>query len=93
MKFLVSEEKQGRLPKAQNLMQEFRSVLLHCGLIDLGFIGNRFTWNNSREGDAYVHLRLDRACAMLEWQEIFPQAQVCHLIASYSDHIPILLTI
>ena len=86
------EEKQGRLPKAQNLMQEFRSVLLHCGLIDLGFIGNRFTWNNSREGDAYVHLRLDRACAMLEWQEIFPQAQVCHLIAFYSDHIPILLT-
>ena len=54
MKFLVSEEKQGRLPKAQHLMQEFRNELLHCGLIDLGFMGNRFTWNNGWEGDAYV---------------------------------------
>ena len=35
-------------------MQEFRSVLLHCGLIDLGFLGNQFTWNNGREGDEYV---------------------------------------
>lgn len=67
-------------------------MLLHCGLIDLGFMGNQFTWNNGRVGDAYVQLRLDQACTMLEWREIFPQAQVCHLIAFYSDHIPILLT-
>lgn len=67
-------------------------MLLHCGLIDLGFMGNRFTWNNGREGDAYVQQRLDRACATLEWRELFPQARVCHLKASYSDHIPILLT-
>lgn len=88
----ASEEKQGRLPKAQHLMQEFRSVLIQCGLIDLGFMGNWFTWNNGREGDTYVQLRLDQAYATLEWREIFSQAQVCHLIASYSDHIPILLT-
>ena len=78
---LVLEEKQGRLTKAQNLMQEFRSVLLHCGLIDLGFMGNQFTWNNGHESDAYVQQRLDRACASVEWREIFPQAQ-----------LPILLT-
>lgn len=71
---LVSKEKQGRLLKAQHLMQEFRIVLLHCGLIDLGFMGNRFSWNNGREGDAYVQLRLDQAYATLEWREIFPQA-------------------
>ena len=89
---MVSEEKQGRLIKAQNLVQEFKSVLLHYGLIDLGFMGNRFTWNNGYEGDAYVQQRLDQASATLEWREIFPQAQVCHLTASYSDNIPILLT-
>lgn len=71
---LVSEEKQDRLLKAQHLMQEFKSVLFHCGLIDLGFMGSRFTWNNGREGDAYVQLRLDRVCATLEWRELFPQA-------------------
>ena len=78
--------------KAQNLVQEFKSVLLHYGLIDLGIMGNRFTWNNGYEGDAYVQQRLDQAYATLEWREIFPQAQVCHLMASYLDHIPILLT-
>ena len=89
---MVLEEKQGKLVKAQNLMQEFRSVLLHCGLIDLGFMGNRFTWNNGCEGDAYVQQRLDQASATLEWREIFPQGQVCHLTASYSNHKPLLLT-
>ena len=67
-------------------------MLLHCGLIDLGFMGNRFTWNNGHEGDAYVQQRLDQACVTLEWRGIFPQAQVCHLTTSYLDHIPILLT-
>ena len=47
-------------------------MLLHCGLIDLGFLGNQFTWNNGREGDAYVQQRLDRACATPKWREIFP---------------------
>jgi len=43
---LHSFEKQGRLPKQQQPMMEFRSALLHCGLLDLGFQGNIFTWNN-----------------------------------------------
>ena len=34
---LSAEEKDGRLPKPMHLMQEFRSTLLHCGLIDLGY--------------------------------------------------------
>ena len=27
-------------------MQAFRAFLLHCGLVDLGFRGNMFTWNS-----------------------------------------------
>ena len=69
---LSSDERQGRLPKAQALVQAFRSALLHCNLTDLWYVGNAFTWNNGRHGDAYVQQRLDRACATVEWRELFP---------------------
>lgn len=74
-------------------MQEFRSTLLCCGLVDLGFQGNLYTWNNGRPGDAFVQERLDRACASAEWIELFPHVKVSHLQASYSNHIPILINI
>ena len=59
-------EKQGQILRPLRLMEEFQSVLLHCGLIDLGFDGNGFTWRNGRVGDAYVQERLDRACTTTE---------------------------
>lgn len=88
---LSSEEKQGRILRSLRLMEEFRSVLLHCELIDLGFNGNRFTWRNGRRGDAYVQERLDRACATTKWKDIFPNSKLYHLQAAYSNHDPIML--
>ena len=72
-------------------MEEFQSVLLHCGLIDLGYDGNRFTWRNGRGSDAYVQERLDHACATTEWRDIFPNNKLYHLQVAYSDHDPIML--
>ena len=71
---LNSNEKQGRLPKPIALMQQFRATLLQCRLVDLGFQGNIYTWNNGRDGDDFVQERLDRACATVEWRDMFPQA-------------------
>ena len=85
---LTSDEKQGGSPRAGRLMED----LLHCGLIDLSFSGNKYTWRNGRPGDAFVQERLDRACATVEWRELFPHSKVTHLHAAYSDHVPILLT-
>ena len=89
---LCSGEKQGGLPKPLQPMQEFRSALLHCRLVDLGFQGYQFTWNNGRPAEAFVQERLDRAFATDTWMNIFPNAKVTHLQASYSDHLPILIT-
>ena len=72
-------------------MLEFRSTLLHCGLVDLGFRGNVFTWNNNHLGDAYVQECLDRACSTPEWRELFPQAKVIHIQFTYSNHNLILV--
>ncbi|XP_075665387.1 uncharacterized protein LOC142635056 [Castanea sativa] len=88
---LASEEKNGRIRRPMAPMLEFRHTLLHCGLVDLGFNGYRFTWRNGRDGEAFVEERLDRAVATTDWCEKFPRAKVHHLSASYSDHDPILV--
>ena len=87
------EEKQGQIPRPLRPMQDFKEALLFCGLADLGFCGNIFTWDNGRLGKDLVQERLDRACANLEWIDIFPHAKVNHLKVSYSDHVPILISI
>ncbi|XP_075670087.1 uncharacterized protein LOC142639835 [Castanea sativa] len=89
---LISEEKNGRLPRPLPPMLAFRNTLLACGLIDLGYHGYRYTWRNGREGEAFVEERLDRVCASLGWSEIYPAAKVHHLTVSYSDHDSILIT-
>ena len=72
---LSSEEKQGGLPKPLKQMQVFRETLLHFELVDLGFSGNNFTWDNGRLGEDFVQERLDRACATLAWRDLFPHAK------------------
>ena len=68
--------------------------LVHShGMIDLGFAGNQFTWNNKRPPPFNIREELDRAFCTAEWMVLFPQVRVMHLTAHKSDHFPILLNI
>lgn len=73
-------------------MQEFRDVLDECLLRDLGFKGNKFTWQRGSSPSTIIKERLDRFLATLQWCTLFPQAQVQNLPILNSDHGPILLT-
>lgn len=84
-------EKNEGLPKPLPPMLEFRSALLFCGLIDLGYSGYRYTWQNGQDEEAFVEERLDRVRATVEWSKIHPRAKVTYLSASYSDHDSVLL--
>ena len=88
---LSSNEKNGGNLRPMGAMMGFQQTLLHCGLVDLGFNGYRFTWRNSRVGSTFVEERLDRVVATSEWREMFPRTKVRHIPASYSDHYPILM--
>ena len=90
---LSFDKKQGQVEKAFLSMLAFWNALAHCGLLDLGFQGSKFTWNNGRLGVEFVQERIDRACANGEWNDLFPRSCVLHLSASYSDHISILLAV
>lgn len=50
-------------PRPEQQMIAFRDTLEVCGLVDLGFSGIPFTYDNLRAGVSNVKVRLDRATA------------------------------
>ena len=61
-------------------------------LVDLGFVGNNFTWSNHRYGRANIKERLDRGLANQGWMFLFPNSLISHFLVANSDHCPILLS-
>jgi hypothetical protein len=84
-------EKLGGRPVASSSHCPFRNFIDHLGLVDLGFVGNSFTWCNNRQGIATIKERLDRGLASLDWIHLHPDFSLIHLPASISDHNPISL--
>jgi hypothetical protein len=62
-----------------------------CGLVDLGFHGLRWTYNNKQPGERNFRVRLDRAIASTNWSQLFPNASVEHLVSPRLDHCPLLI--
>ncbi|KAH0709402.1 hypothetical protein KY284_010829 [Solanum tuberosum] len=56
-----TDEKLGGLPYNMNKIFDFLSMIETCGLIDIGYNGQHFTWCNQRSERARVWKRLDRA--------------------------------
>ena len=81
-----TDEKLGWLDRDASQMWEFRGCLSKCGLTDLGFMGQRYTWCNGRVGDHRTLIRLDRMVANEAWRRMFTEASVQHLAMSASDH-------
>lgn len=90
---LSSEEKIGGDPRAAHLIDSFRSALIDCSLMDMGFVGEKFTWSNNRTAPDTVRCRLDRVCSNPIWAEHFPDSVVEHLKFPGSDHVPILFRV
>ncbi|KAL9235614.1 hypothetical protein vseg_010359 [Gypsophila vaccaria] len=86
---LYCSEKKGGTPRMQGEMDEFRAVLDQCGLLDLGFTGDPFTWWNKQSEPNDIFERLDRALVTPTWIDIFPTIVVSHLPRETSDHVPL----
>ncbi|KAK4567946.1 hypothetical protein RGQ29_003635 [Quercus rubra] len=67
-------------------MREFRDCLNRCGLFNLGFVGQRYTWCNRRFEKQRTKLKLDRMVVSESWSEKFPDAIVHHYTMSVSNH-------
>ncbi|XP_073367603.1 uncharacterized protein [Aegilops tauschii subsp. strangulata] len=84
-------EHMSETPRAPGQMLIFRDALETCGLIDLGFAGYPFTYDNRRGGRANVQVRLDRAVATNSWRDLHADAEVVHLVSPCSDYCPVLV--
>ena len=78
-------------PRPEPQMALFRDMMMSCGLIDLGFKGAPYTYDNMRTGAANVRVRLDRAIATNDWRNLFAFNEVVHLASGSSDHVPVLV--
>ena len=72
---LWSHEKLSLDPRQDCKMKVFRDVLDECGLMDLGYVGDKFTWWGKRAGGLVLE-RLDRAVASNGWLSHFPGSKV-----------------
>ena len=60
-------------------------------LVDLGYRGASYTWNNNRDDAANIQGRLDRALATSAWLDWFPTYSVSHCPGSVSDHLALVV--
>ncbi|KAF5458865.1 hypothetical protein F2P56_022863 [Juglans regia] len=86
-------EKYGGRMRPNSQMEAFRLSLALKGLSDLGYIGDKYTWCNNRQGPQFTKERLDRACANDKWLEMFPETMVSTEAVQRSDHRPLIITI
>lgn len=74
-------------------MNGFQKAIEDCNLIDLGFVGEMYTWEKSGGSVRWVQERLDRGMANKAWKNLFPAAEVRVLEVSTSDHLPLFLNL
>ncbi|KAL9691628.1 hypothetical protein QQ045_012053 [Rhodiola kirilowii] len=72
-------------------MREFNSVLEDCGLIDLGFSVNPFTYTNKRMFPYETKARLDRAFGNVQMRNLMPNIMVEHSFGLGLDHCPLII--
>lgn len=86
-------EKMGGRVFNPNKCADFNKFTNETCMVDLGFHGNPYNWNNAREGLSLIRERLDRILAKPSWLNTYPATQVFYLPKTYSDHCPILVTL
>ncbi|KAH0746311.1 hypothetical protein KY285_007968 [Solanum tuberosum] len=76
-----------------NILETDEQHITACGLTDIGYNGQQYTWCNQRSEEARVWKRLDRAMVNDKWLELMPQTTILHLYSVGSDHLPLLIEI
>ena len=90
---LSNDEHMGPTDRGETQMRLFRDCLEDCQLVDLGFCGPKYTWNNKQHGDSNIRVRLDRAVANGHFLQLFDDTQVENIITTSSDHFAVHLSL
>ena len=83
---LFASEHFSRADRPEWQMRAFREALDDCSLLDLGWKGVEYTWDNQQQDAANVKARLDRALANSAMLNLFEESRVRHVSSIESDH-------
>ena len=86
---ICNSEKRGGRSKFSN--SGFAAWIDRNCLVDMGFIGSKFTWMTKRGIGEEIWERLDRAICSMDWRLCYAEGFVKHLPRVVSDHCPILI--
>lgn len=64
-----------------------------CDLLDLGYRGPKYTWNNGREGADFTMERLDRMVANRGLCDLYHGVEVLVRVTICSDHSPLFVSL
>ena len=88
--FLWDHEKSGGVEVRYNRLRYLEDFMGSLEIMDLGFIGPKFTWRGNRNGHL-VEARLDRGLANEGWQSMWPNSSVIIGTCLGSDHCPVIV--
>lgn len=86
-------EKKGGRVRPYNQMKNFRDALDECGLMDLGYVGSKFTWFKNFSNGISVWEWLDRVVGTMDWFDNYPATKVMILECGSSDYKPLLINL
>ncbi|XP_070007515.1 uncharacterized protein [Nicotiana sylvestris] len=69
---------------------DFTNCMDHCEIVDIGFIGPKYTWCNNSRPRKRVWKRLDRIFINDTWAHLFQNYTLKYLNRPGSDHRPLL---
>ena len=88
---LSFEDKRGGPDRPSWLIRGFQDVVKDCILFDMPLHGYQFTWFKSIGTPSSKEARIDHALVTSSWQTLYPNTALQTLVASISDHTPLLL--
>ena len=90
---ITEDKKSGGNPISQRRVKAILDCMDNYHMMNMGFVGPKFTWSNKREIGNLIQCRLDRCWANLNWKAFYTEANVTHLARINSDHYPLLLNL
>uniref|UniRef100_A0A803NU77 Reverse transcriptase domain-containing protein n=1 Tax=Cannabis sativa TaxID=3483 RepID=A0A803NU77_CANSA len=90
---LSNHDKLGGPLRDEHQIDAFRTTIDRCGLNELYFSRDRFTWHNKHAQSSNVKERLDFGFINHPWADSFVTPIIDHLVFFGSDHRAILVTI
>lgn len=91
MKSRSQRRRRGRL-RTLNSSYNFNTMLQICGMEDLRFKGNQFSWVGRRRTEI-IECCLDRVLVNSAWQQNYPVSDTEYLELAESDHRPMIISI